>query len=189
VIDDADDVTLSYTLSPREYRRLSRGITLLQRPVQGFLATLWLVLVVSFFVYLTKGGTGAASVVWAALIFLGIAGVFLLIAPFVLWSMDRSLRDARKVTLSSQGITSVTSSSTTFFAWEGIRSEALENERLLCFVVKGKRIGVLIPKRAISSPAELEAIRELASVKVRTYVGFAARQRGVRERAEARGIA
>lgn len=172
-VTPAGEVTVRYTFGAAEFRRLLRGVILLSPPVQGALAAIWLVLVISFFVVLTRKSSVAAALLDTAVTLLLVAGAVLLVVPFIRWRVDRSLGDERTVTLSAQGLTSTTSRSTSFLPWDGIRGEALEDARLLCFVRAGGRAGVLIPKRAIASPDELRAVRELAAARVRTYIGFA----------------
>jgi hypothetical protein len=156
----ASGVSVTFTFTPREYRRALRTAFTLHRGTQALFAVSWLALVIGLYLWVVyKDLLGHVLVVGAGGVFLALA-IISIVAP-----LDRARRDSsselpRTIVVTPDGVTSTTSASAAAYPWSAL-GEPLESARLLVLPVKGGGASVFIPKRALTSSDELTRIRML----------------------------
>jgi hypothetical protein len=161
----ATGVSLTFTLSPREYRKLVRGVFFSRRSVQLVLGLVWLAFIFGLYVIVMYGRNRlGSSLLGYSILILCIVVVTVPTIPFVTWRRDRSLRDSRTVVISDRGVTTITSTSESALTWDAVL-EAVEGDEFLVYRTAGRYMGVLVPKRAIESGHDLGVIRGIAAAR------------------------
>ena len=174
----AAPVSVTFTYTPREYRRLVRKAIALRSSFQCVTTLAWLALVGGLYLIVVTASHTTGDVldgVAAGIFLCVVVGVWL--GPLVAWRFARRLRDPRTVEVSEQGIRTVHDATSLERPWAAVRSEPLEGGAFVCFLLKGRwpSRGVLIPKRALSSPDELAGIRRTALAHGKVFAGLAVR--------------
>jgi hypothetical protein len=125
------------------------------------------VLLIGFGVYLTN----AAGFVWWSVVWfpLGVLEWFNLLSlrPLQIWfwfKHNPKFAETYRLGIDESGINFRTDTIDSRLAWDHYNS-CLENDRL-CLLIYGTRMYSVIPKRAFSSPAQLDAFRSLVNRKL-----------------------
>lgn len=162
------EVSLTFTLTPGEYRKLVRGVFFTRRSVQLILCLMWLALVFGLYIVVMYGRNRAGDLLLGYSILTFVLVILTVpTTPFLTWRRDHSLRDSRTVTISDRGVTMDSSNSALAFNWDAVL-EAVEGDAFFVYKTAGRYMGVLAPKRAIDSDADLAAIRRIAVARGKT---------------------